>query len=356
MIYKISGACKSVIGNVRENNEDNYYFNFQTLKEDNTGSNKISTIEFENSDNVICAVFDGMGGESNGERASYLAAKSLSDYLNNNVSKDFSWIDYINNANNQICSEIHNNIRMGTTLAAVRFTTNFFDICNLGDSKIFGLKGKKIVQLSYDHTDKKLQEKLHVEGVKSYKLTQHLGIKENEMSLKPYIKDFEYGTFDKILICSDGLTDMVSTEKIKEILNLNIPSKNIISKLIDSALSNGGKDNITVIVLEIKAKKENKYKKFLFLLGIILIALLIFILKIHFSSFRIIKDGYSGGITVGDSYEFVYKGNYIVEINNENAVYEDNKIIAKNEGTCTIKIVNKKGEVLYNKTIKIFPK
>ena len=63
MKYIINGACKSVIGNVRENNEDNYYFDFKTLKEDNEGNNKIKITQFENTDNVVCSVFDGMGGE-----------------------------------------------------------------------------------------------------------------------------------------------------------------------------------------------------------------------------------------------------------------------------------------------------
>ena len=98
MKYIISGACKSVIGKVRTNNEDNYYFNFKTLKEDNIGDNKISTMQFESNDNVICSVFDGMGGESKGERASYIASATLKEYVEKNINKEFKWEEYIETA------------------------------------------------------------------------------------------------------------------------------------------------------------------------------------------------------------------------------------------------------------------
>ena len=355
MIYKISGACKSVIGNVRENNEDNYYFNFKNLKQDNTGEDKISTMKFESVDNVVLSVFDGMGGESNGERASYLAANTLNKYLKDNVNNLFSWNDYVKLANKNICDEIYNNVRMGTTLAGIRFTENFFDICNLGDSKIFGLKNNNLVQISQDHTDENIQKKLNIAGVKSYKLTQHLGIKENEMTIVPYIKKFNYETYDKIVICSDGLTDMVSNNEIKKILSLNIKPKDIVDKLISTALKNGGKDNTTVIVLDIKKKLKSSYKTFIITLVIVLISIVLFLKISSNTSFKIINDEYPGALSIGDSYKFKYSGGSILDISNDNIEYRDNMIIAKKEGTSTITITDKKGNVLYTKTIKIFP-
>ena len=355
MIYKIDASCKSVVGNVRNNNEDNYYFNFKTLKENNTGDDKTNVMTFENVDNVVLSVFDGMGGEANGERASFLAANSLNKYLKDNVDKSFLWNDYITMANKNILNETHNNIRMGTTMAGIRFTENFIDICNLGDSKIFGFKNNNLVQISKDHTDEKIQKKLNVSKIKSYKLTQHLGIKETEMTLVPYIKQFDYNMYDKILICSDGLTDMVSTTEIKHILSSNVNSKNITENLVSTALKNGGEDNITVMVFDIRKKSKESYKTLLTTLLVLLVLIIGSLIIYSSNSFKIISDEYPGALNVGDSYEFKYRGDSSIEISNDNIEYRDNMIIAKKEGTSTITITDKKGNILYTKTIKVFP-
>lgn len=90
MDYKIVGACTSNVGKIRDNNEDNFYFDGQILEEVNTGIEDILTTTFTNHDNHVYAIFDGMGGGSKGERASYLGATTLKEYREKNQVIDWN--------------------------------------------------------------------------------------------------------------------------------------------------------------------------------------------------------------------------------------------------------------------------
>lgn len=353
MNYQIEGACKSVIGCVRSNNEDNYYFNSQYLSKDNTGDREVKKMYFNNKQQAIAAVFDGMGGESNGEVASFLGASTLGNYLKSKNIDTFSWQNYIERANNVICNEM-SNIRMGTTIAGVYFNEENMEICNLGDSKIFGLINNKLIQLSVDHTDKKIKDKLQIEKIKSYKLTQHLGIKKTEMVLEPYIKKIDYSMFDSILVCSDGLTDMVSASEIENILNLDISVSNKVDKLISIALNNGGYDNITIMIFKIKNKKSIKYP--IIILSIVLLIIILSIIMINKKSFKIIIDNCDNTMLIDQTCQFKYRGDFNIQINNDNIIYQDGTLIAKKVGISTLSILSEDGSILYEKIVKVFPK
>ena len=272
MNYVIKGSCKSVIGNVRNNNEDNYYFDGDILPENNNGQRKALKKELNN--NAICSVFDGMGGEANGERASFLAASILKEYIQKN--EEFSWNEYIKKANDAICAGMKSNKRMGTTMATIAFAENNIHICNVGDSRIYGMKNGMLYQLSEDHTEDKLKRRLNIQSESKAKLTQHLGIREEEMVIVPYINKYTYEEFSKFLLCSDGLTDMLNDEEIAEILAADNEVDIIADNLIANALDRGGVDNTTVIVLEVKEESRinkshrindflNKVKEVLFM-------------------------------------------------------------------------------------------
>ncbi len=356
MKYIINGACKSVIGNVRENNEDNYYFDFKTLKEDNEGNNKIKITQFENTDNVVCSVFDGMGGEAKGERASYLASSTLKQYIQENTNSKLIWEEYIETANEKICKEMLPNQRMGTTMAAVQFLENSINICNIGDSRIYGFKNKKLEQLSEDHTDAKIQEKLNINNTRTKaRLTQHLGIRKNEMILNPYKNKYDYTKFEKILLCTDGLTDMLTDKEIEHIMSKKLDSKDIVDALVEKALEKGGTDNITVIVLEIKEEKRQFYKMILPIIVTIMIVFIVIAIMMRNNRFEVIKNEYSGSIMAGQSFGFEYKGNANVDFSNEKVEYKDGKITAKEEGTTVMTITDNNENVLFQQTIKIFP-
>ncbi len=257
MEYLINGACKSVLGKVRKNNEDNFCFNLENLNEENNGS-EILTSEFTNKENKVFGIFDGMGGEEKGERASYIASKILAEYSKEHIGEEINWNEFVQLANERICEEMYGKDRMGTTMVGIQFCKNYFNISNLGDSRIYILKDDNIEQISVDHNEARLQEKLNINTGSKARLTQYLGIKKEEMIIQPYIMQFQYENINKIMLCSDGITDMLSDEDIKEILNGKFNPKEIVEILIDKAMENGGIDNTTVMVFDLLKKAQNE--------------------------------------------------------------------------------------------------
>lgn len=247
MRYNIAYSCISHIGRIRKMNQDNFICNGRYL------SDGKEDIRFPLNGKVPCAasvlfgVFDGMGGEECGEIASFLAAKKAAELkITKNGVSDMSM--YCVDANAAICDyTVRNNLTsMGTTAAMLLFNKKDIILCNIGDSKIIRFSEGEALQISKDHVA------APVFGGKP-PLSQNLGIPENEMTIEPYISKGTYKNGDRYLICSDGLTDMVSPDEIQRIIesnNISIASK----ILIKTALENGGKDNITIMLFEIEKK------------------------------------------------------------------------------------------------------
>ncbi|MCD8157265.1 MAG: hypothetical protein LUD53_07575, partial [Clostridiales bacterium] len=119
-------------------------------------------------------------------------------------------------------------------------------ICNIGDSRIFRLSKGQMEQLSMDHV-----------GVAPYgrkpPLSQNLGIPPTEMLIEPYAATAAYREGDIYLICSDGLTDMLSTNQIAQVLG-QYPIETAAGCLLEKALERGGRDNITIILCRTEAR------------------------------------------------------------------------------------------------------
>lgn len=254
MYYNILYSCVSHVGNVRSLNQDNFICNKHYMETNET------TIEFplcgvKSSKEVsVFGVFDGMGGEEFGEIASYIAAKNASILeMGKDVVIDLS--QFCQKVNTDICDYTNENevSAMGTTAAILAFTRNGITLCNIGDSKIFRFCDGVLEQISKDHVA------VAAFGVKP-SLLQNLGIPPNEMLIDPYLAKGSYKDGDVYLICSDGLTDMVSTKEITSILATN-PIENANIKLLEKALSNGGRDNITIILCKIERKFRWFFKR-----------------------------------------------------------------------------------------------
>lgn len=249
MRYEISYSCTSHTGNLRSINQDNFICNKQYMNSDASG------VTLPLSGNVISAtptlfgVFDGLGGEECGEIASYIAAKNASCFTPHKDSIA-SLKSLCEVANDEICRYMKDNLisSMGTTAAMLLFDKKNITVCNIGDSKVFYISDKKIRQVSFDHVSPTVYGK-------KPPLFQSLGISRDEMVIEPYFCKGEYISGDKYLICSDGLTDMVGIDEIKNIINEK-SINNATSSLLEKALENGGRDNITIILLEIKQKKN----------------------------------------------------------------------------------------------------
>lgn len=189
---------------------------------------------------AIFAVFDGMGGEEYGGDAAQIAVdtvKRVTDYNNCDLKR----LNHI--INNVLCQYMkENNIdRMGTTSAFLKFKEEAAFACNVGDSSTFRFSEGRVYRLTESHS--------MAVGSKRV-LTQHLGIPQEEMILEPYGCRCALKKGDVFLLCTDGLTDMVDEKRIFEIIAKN-EFEAIGDKLVNEALANGGKDNVTVILCKI---------------------------------------------------------------------------------------------------------
>ena len=256
MKYSCSVICD--IGIVRKNNEDNFYIN--GIYRENVSERHIEySCEIVNN-SIVAGVFDGMGGEADGELASLEAAKRLVAYQN----KDFSSIssDYVVETNDAICQMMDTlgKGRMGSTMAIVEILGNVFSLCNIGDSPVYLFREGCLEQLSTDHNEaQNLYEMglISKDEVKTNKhkncLTQHLGIYEDEVIIEPFVSaNNELKVGDIIMICSDGLTDMVSDVVISRILEQNESVSELAQDLMTTALENGGRDNVTVMLVKVQ--------------------------------------------------------------------------------------------------------
>ncbi|MBQ1821538.1 MAG: serine/threonine-protein phosphatase [Clostridia bacterium] len=253
MIFQLSAACGCSIGRVRSNNEDNFYFDGAVLPEANRGLSGFVSKKIPLESESGFAVFDGMGGEEYGEKASYAASETIRSKMEQR--KRFAIGPRV--LLNELCVEMNRAVckrqkelyvtRMGTTAAILLFVPDEVYACNLGDSRIYRLRDNELLQVSVDDTEKV------PEGVgRKAGLTQFLGIPEDELALEPHIVKSELKRGDIYLICSDGLTDMLSNLEICMILREHISVRQCVQHLVSGALKNGGRDNITAIVIRVE--------------------------------------------------------------------------------------------------------
>lgn len=203
-------------------------------------------------------VADGMGGHKAGDVASKTAIECVTEYvkestLNNSVSVLKRAIIYANDKIYKMAKENKDLNGMGTTFVAAVCEDNVLYAANIGDSRIYHLRDD-IKQVSLDHS--LVEELIRTGQLERNKgrnhpekniITRALGIADD------VVTDFfeiELQENDKILLCSDGLTNMLEDDEIKEIVFENEENpKAAVDKLIDRANYYGGKDNISVVLV-----------------------------------------------------------------------------------------------------------
>lgn len=243
MRYYISYWCMSHIGYRRGCNQDNFVCAGSYLRPN-------GAVELPLQGSVLAAdaplfgVFDGMGGEALGEVAALLAAKSAAA-LTLEEDPATALRRFCQTANEEIVdyAQYHAVRSMGTTAAMVWFTSAGAALCNIGDSKIFRFSHGTLEQLSQDHLA------VAPYGVKP-PLLQSLGTPPSEMSIEPYVASRSCHGGEQYLLCSDGLTDLVPFAQIESILACK-PIEEAGQWLLHRALSNGGRDNITILLCAI---------------------------------------------------------------------------------------------------------
>jgi protein phosphatase len=123
-------------------------------------------------------------------------------------------------------------------------------ICFLGDSPAFLLREGVLRRLTRPHNDAELLRKLKIPGRRP-SLTRYLGIEESGSAVRPEFVRVPLCTGDRFLLCTDGLTNMVAEDKIREIMTAEAESGSCAGVLLKEALSAGGRDNITIVLCDV---------------------------------------------------------------------------------------------------------
>ena len=252
MKYKIEYGVVCHKGFLREKNQDNFWCSGVFLPPENDGLLQAMSGVHKLSERPVFAVFDGMGGEIDGEWAAWAAANRFNLILTQNKIEDplTALNDISLSMNEAVCTmarERHAR-RMGTTSAIINFSNNGAYISNLGDSRIYLHRSGALTQISLDHTSNRVT-------TGKPPLTQHLGVISDEYQIMPYQNAIEFKPGDRYLLCSDGVTDMLTDIEITNILSQNANSHTTVEWLLEGALSAGGKDNITAILCDVVETK-----------------------------------------------------------------------------------------------------
>ena len=235
--------AKTNIGKVRKMNQDYYY-----VSEDET----------------LFVLADGMGGYTGGEVASKLATIAVEKYIQEHFNKNKDYVkeeilEIINNAiefaNREVYKKAQTNEElelMGTTIEICLIYRERAYIGHVGDSRIYRIRKGIMRKLTTDHSyvqtlvaDGTITKEEAEHHPKKNMLVKALGCEGNvhaDVMVKGFQKD------DVILICSDGLTNMVSEKRIFEIISNNIETA--ADELVKEANENGGNDNITLIIIK----------------------------------------------------------------------------------------------------------
>ena len=246
-------------GCVREHNEDNFGFDAEM---------------------GLAVLADGMGGYKAGEVASAIAITSLvhtviqikgsqDEVELNGMQHEESAILYraLHHANQQVYDSAHDDNAhrgMGTTVSAAWFHDSKVSIAHIGDSRIYRYRDYRLELLTVDHTVVQelvdhgfyTQEEARASEQRNI-VTRALGI---DPAVEIDIYDYDVRLGDIYMLCSDGLTDMVEDIEIANIIRRSSTDLNYgTNELVNKALANGGKDNVTVIMVRVEdGQTKNK--------------------------------------------------------------------------------------------------
>jgi protein phosphatase len=220
-------------GMVRDQNEDSIF----------------PTASGESNDEVLVVVADGMGGHVAGEVASRIAVNAA-------ASNDLGVADRVAAGNRAIREEVARDSAlegMGTTMTLLQIDGQSATIGHVGDSRAYLLRDGQLRQLTEDHTvaaEYVAQGQLSAKEAASHPqrhmlvrtlgLTRFVNVDEVEIDIEPG---------DRILLCSDGLTEMVDDDRISKTLSAGTPDE-VVWELVEMANNAGGVDNTTVAVVE----------------------------------------------------------------------------------------------------------
>lgn len=251
---KLIYAGKSDKGKLRKANED--FFACQKI----------------DSDEYLFVVADGMGGHQAGDVASKLGTETFVqryvELRSTNSPITDALRESISRANEEILEKATEDLKkrgMGTTFSAVVLKEMMAHIVHVGDSRIYITRDNEIVRLTTDHTfvEKMVEEgRLTEEEARDHpqKNILYMSLGARQSFVPEVSESFNLKKGDILVLCSDGLNNMVTDAQIKEFVT-TLPPQKAVEKLIKLANENGGIDNITLLVILVDGHKPKSSEK-----------------------------------------------------------------------------------------------
>jgi protein phosphatase len=235
-------------GRVRPSNEDTIAVHTRIL----TGNMDEPLAISMSGDCCVLMIADGMGGHALGA----LASRAVLDYLVaavDRLSDPASCADVIQEANRHLFELMHQHpeaLGMGSTIVGVTLKADQLVTFNVGDSRAYLFsKGQLIQLIQLSHDDVPGQEGDSPGPRRSHALTQALGGSSLPLAVAPHISiDSPLATGETLLLCSDGLTDMVADRIISDTLRTTRDPLRSVRKLAAEAFNAGARDNVSLIV------------------------------------------------------------------------------------------------------------
>jgi len=240
-------SARSAIGLVRQGNEDSAFVSPQLI-----------------------AVADGMGGHAAGEVASRIAVQVLHRLTPTLTATDIDedsvsdlLMHSLHSIDEEIAAVAEEEIEkrgMGTTLTALLLRDNHIALLHVGDSRCYRLRGSALEQLSNDHTV--IQELLDQGAISEAEAAEHPQRSMLTQALRgdgdvtPVLQVYEVKKGDRFLLCSDGLSGVLTEKEIK--IGLKKSHKDEAVKfLVDATYVNGAPDNVTVLIADISSDNNS---------------------------------------------------------------------------------------------------
>lgn len=279
----------------------------------------IGYVRDHNEDSLIIipplfAVADGMGGHEAGEIASEITVNTLAELAPSHLDAE-GLTAAVEAANYNVMKAPRQGIGrdgMGTTLTAAMLEGERLLIAQVGDSRAYLLHKGHLQQITRDHSlmadlieaGQITPEEARVHPNRSV-ITRAIG---SDIHMRPDIYELNVDAGNRILLCSDGLSSMISNNAIESIMRRQSDAQHCADELVTAALENGGADNVTVVVADVPGFSEVREKKRAHKSRVFYIGLAIALVAVIFTA------GFGG-------YAFISNSAYLIEENGKVSVY-----------------------------------
>jgi protein phosphatase len=270
LAYEFGAA--SHVGLKRSENQDHYLVLRRTRTQQLLFTNvPTDQLSLPTDETHAMAVADGMGGHHGGSLASEIAIRTAWDL----AGRAISWVMKLDDLESaELTERIEGFVYLmqqafvqeyqvnpqfghsGTTFTAAYFVSSFAAVMQIGDSPSFIWRDGVMQRLSTDHT---IEQEFIMAGVApeiagkfSHMLTRCLGYESH--NTRPEIHFVRLKPGDQLLVCTDGLTDMVNDTRIAECIDQNLSAQAICDALVELALEAGGRDNVTTVLARARAR------------------------------------------------------------------------------------------------------